>query len=260
MNDPEDPPKSEPPKAAWSPVAAVLYTIGLFFVTQIIMGIAIGLYARLAYGDTSQAAEWLSSSIMVQFLYILLTEIMVVCGVLLFLKHRGMGLRFLGLTRPRFLTDPLIAVGGFVLYFVLYIVLAAVVTTLVPSIDLDQRQDVGFQAANGLLPLAVVFLSLVVLPPIAEEILLRGFLFGSLRARISFVWAAIWTSIIFAIAHLQGGEQGAPLLWIAAIDTFVLSLVLCYLREKTGRLWAPIGLHMLKNGVAYVALFILHSS
>ena len=86
---------------------------------------------------------------------------------------------------------------------------------------------------------------------------MRGFLFGALRRSTGFWISAAITSVIFASLHLGGGEQGAGLLWIAAIDTFILSLALCYLREKTGRLWASIGLHAIKNGVAFVALFIL---
>jgi membrane protease YdiL (CAAX protease family) len=69
--------------------------------------------------------------------------------------------------------------------------------------------------------------------------------------------AALLTSAIFAAAHLPEGGSGGPL-YIAAIDTFILSLVLIYLRIKTGNLWASITLHALKNGVAFVALFVLH--
>jgi membrane protease YdiL (CAAX protease family) len=62
--------------------------------------------------------------------------------------------------------------------------------------------------------------------------------------------------LLFAAAHLQWGS-GAPLLWVAAIDTFVLSMVLSTLREKTGSLWSAIGLHAIKNGVAFTLLFVL---
>jgi membrane protease YdiL (CAAX protease family) len=48
------------------------------------------------------------------------------------------------------------------------------------------------------------------------------------------------------------------LLYIAAIDTFTLSLILVYLREKTGGLWSSMGLHAIKNGIAFVSLFIVH--
>ena len=37
------------------------------------------------------------------------------------------------------------------------------------------------------------------------------------------------------------------------------NLVLIYLREKTGSLWASITLHACKNGVAFAALFVFHA-
>ena len=66
------------------------------------------------------------------------------------------------------------------------------------------------------------------------------------------------TSVIFGALHTLTGKDG--LLWIAAIDTFALSLVLCYLREKTGNLYASMGVHAIKNGIAFLALFVLHLS
>jgi membrane protease YdiL (CAAX protease family) len=109
------------------------------------------------------------------------------------------------------------------------------------------------------LALTLTFVSLVILPPITEEILVRGFLYSSLKKALPLIWAALLTSAMFAIAHLPEGGASGPL-YIAALDTFVLSLVLIYLREKTGGLWASITLHAIKNGVAFAALFILHLS
>jgi len=96
-----------------------------------------------------------------------------------------------------------------------------------------------------------------VLPPLVEETVFRGFVFAGLRNKLKFVWAALATSALFASAHLQIGN-GQPLLWVAALDTFTLSLVLCYLREKTDSLWPGILLHALKNGIAFLSLFVLH--
>jgi len=94
-----------------------------------------------------------------------------------------------------------------------------------------------------------------VLPPLAEETLFRGFLYTGLRKRWSFVWTTAMVSLLFASLHLFEGSGG--LLWIAGIDTFLLSLVLCYLREKTGNLWAGIIIHILKNGLAFIFLYVL---
>lgn len=87
--------------------------------------------------------------------------------------------------------------------------------------------------------------------------MVRGFLYTTLKKALKPIWAVLLTSALFAAAHLsEGGSSG--LLWIGALDTFVLSLVLIYLREKTGGLWASITLHAIKNGIAFVTLFLLH--
>jgi membrane protease YdiL (CAAX protease family) len=80
-------------------------------------------------------------------------------------------------------------------------------------------------------------------------------LYKGLRNKFSFPVAAVATSLLFALGHLQFGS-GAPLLWVAGLDTFVLSVVLCYLREKTGSLWPGIMIHAAKNAVAFSVLFL----
>ena len=139
------------------------------------------------------------------------------------------------------------------MYFVSYIIIILIASRFSGLIDVDQPQQIGFDSAAGY-QLIFVFVSLVILPPIAEEVMFRGFLFTSFRQKYRLRFTALFTSILFGIAHLQFGS-GAPLLWVAAIDTFVLSMVLCYLREKSGSLWPPILLHAIKNGVAFFALF-----
>jgi membrane protease YdiL (CAAX protease family) len=73
------------------------------------------------------------------------------------------------------------------------------------------------------------------LPPLGEEILVRGYLFSGLRMVWRFLPAVIVTSLLFGAAHLEFGG-GGPLVWAAAIDTFILSVVLCFLRERSGAL------------------------
>ena len=125
--------------------------------------------------------------------------------------------------------------------------------TYVFSLDTSQQQQLGFDSVKSTPELVVTFISLVILPPIVEEIVFRGFVFPGLRTRFKFVRAALITGLLFAVPHLFASSEG--LLWVAGIDTLLLSFVLCYLREKTGALWAPIALHGFKNAVAFVVLF-----
>ena len=144
---------------------------------------------------------------------------------------------------------------GFAFYFTVYIVAVEVLTALIPSFNPNAKQAIGVSTSTTGSALWLVFISLVILPPIVEEILFRGFLYSGLKNKFRKLTAALITSAIFASLHLIEGVSG--LLWIAALDTFILSMVLIMLREKTGKLWASMGLHMVKNLVAFVYLFNL---
>jgi membrane protease YdiL (CAAX protease family) len=52
-------------------------------------------------------------------------------------------------------------------------------------------------------PFIVVLIGAVVLAPPIEEMFFRGFLFGGLRARRGWVLAAVVSSLVFALAHLD---------------------------------------------------------
>jgi membrane protease YdiL (CAAX protease family) len=154
----------------------------------------------------------------------------------------------LGFVRdPRFV-DFLKALVAWILYFGATFVVLAAVNAFFPDANLNQQQDVGFDGISLPYEYILAFIALVVLPPLAEESIFRGFLFGKLRNSMGFWPAALATSLTFGIVHMQLN---------VGIDVFVLSLFLCYLREKTGSIWASVFLHSLKNGVAYAFLFIL---
>ena len=133
-------------------------------------------------------------------------------------------------------------------YLATSIVITTVVAAILPRIDLSQAQDVGYQNPTGF-DLVVVFLALVCLAPLVEELLFRGFLFNAFVRTFGFWVGAAAVSLLFAVAHGQLN---------VGIDVFVLSMFLCYLRQRTGSLWPSIGLHALKNLVAFAYLFIIH--
>lgn len=243
---------------AWNPWVAVILVIVIYFVSQLLSELIISIYPVVRQWSTAQANSWIQNSVIAQFFYVLIAEGLTLGGLWAFLRSRKAGWQAIGFRRPR-LSDAGHALLILPLYFVSYIIVVAVAQKLIPSLNVNQAQQLGFTNAAGFGALALTFVSLVILPPIVEETLVRGFLYTSLKSAMPQLGAALVTSAIFASAHLQAGS-GAPLLWIAAIDTFVLSLFLIYLREKTGSLWASMTLHALKNGIAFASLFIFHLS
>ena len=94
----------------------------------------------------------------------------------------------------------------------------------------------------------MAFICLVVLAPLCEEIIFRGWLYGKLRFRMPALPAILIVSVLFGIMHGQ---------WNVGVTVFAMSLGMCVLREFTGTIWAGVLLHMIKNGIAFYFLFVV---
>lgn len=82
---------------------------------------------------------------------------------------------------------------------------------------------------------------------VGEEVFFRGFLFGSLRARLGFGRAAAISAGAFAIFHV------APLL-VAVM--FFVGLALAWLYERRGSLIAPIAAHAMFNVIGFTLILM----
>lgn len=152
----------------------------------------------------------------------------------------------LGLKRLPTWSDIGLGLVAFIPYIMGTIAVLYLASMFLP-IDLDQEQQIGFDTAiASQLNYFMAFLALVVIGPFVEELLFRGYLYGKLR-RYGAIVAALVVSALFGFMHGQ---------WNVALDVFVLSLVMCALRERTGTIWAGVVLHMFKNSIAYYVLFI----
>lgn len=247
--------KNKEQKVNWTPLEAIGITLVIYFASQLAAAIGIGLVGAMAGIDSNQLSQKLETSAGWQFAFILLVETISIAALYWFMKRRKTSWQSIGWVKPK-LRDIPYALAGFGIYFVTYaFIVYSLIKAYLPQVDTDQAQQLGFSTNSGGIDLIYIFLALVILPPLVEEILVRGFLFTGLKARMTLLPAALVTSLVFAAAHLQWGS-GAPLLWTAAADTFVLSMVLVYLRHRSGSLWPGIGVHFIKNGLAFLALFI----
>jgi membrane protease YdiL (CAAX protease family)/GNAT superfamily N-acetyltransferase len=97
---------------------------------------------------------------------------------------------------------------------------------------------------------ALLFFALVVVAPLAEEILFRGFLLEALRSSGSSAGlAAGLSSLVFAIIHTQYDLYDAATI-------FAIGLALASARIRTGSLVPPIAMHALVNAVACVVVSV----
>jgi len=185
----------------------------------------------------------------VSFMYAPLTLGLICALFMPYARQTGQRLRTLiGLARWPRLKDVLYALPAYVVYFGISFTLGIMTQLLDRRYDPSQAQNLGISAPSSSVAYLLTFLMLVILPPLVEEVLFRGFLFGTLRKGFSVVPSSLITSALFGVAHGQ---------FNLFLDTSALSLVLCYLRIKTGSLWAGMLLHAVKNLVAFTVLYVI---
>lgn len=160
-------------------------------------------------------------------------------------RYRRVSLEQVGVARFPEWSDIGLSLAGAIVYM-----LASVVTltlaSKVPGFSSGQTQDLGLGHLFGS-ELVVAFIVLVVVTPLCEELIFRGFLYGRLRALLPWWFSALVVSVLFGVAHMQ---------WNVGIDVFCLSMVACILREMTGNIWAGVLLHMMKNFLAFLVTFV----
>ena len=84
--------------------------------------------------------------------------------------------------------------------------------------------------------------------PFAEELFFRGFFFAGLRRRLGFILAAMFSGFVFSLAHADLG---------LILPFTGVGMVLAYSYERTGSLYAPIGIHVLFNLVSFLVLILV---
>ncbi|KMZ53346.1 CAAX amino protease family protein [Dorea sp. D27] len=87
-------------------------------------------------------------------------------------------------------------------------------------------------------PLLIQVICLGILVPICEELVFRGLMFKRMRARAGYLQSAIYSSVVFAILHVN---------LVQMIYSFVLGLMLAYIYEKYGSIKAPVAAHVVMN-------------
>ena len=86
--------------------------------------------------------------------------------------------------------------------------------------------------------LILMSITAVIVAPLCEEVVFRGYIYPTLK-KFNGIWiAALVSALIFSAAH---GSLAALL------PLFIFGVVLVFLYERTGSIWAPIGAHFLFN-------------
>lgn len=147
-----------------------------------------------------------------------------------------------GLRRAPFWRTVGWAALGFVAYWLFAIGYGALVS---PESEQETLEDLGTN--QGTLWVVGAALLVIAVAPVAEEIFFRGFFYRALRTRLPVALAALANGTVFGGIHI--GSTPAEILPVL----MALGVVFCLVYEKTGTLFAPIGLHTVNNFIAFGA-------
>lgn len=218
-------------------IADLLVFLGIFLVANL-LGTAVALLtgcpwpdaAGLASGDEAVRAAAQAGVSHFNAVSYFVAMSLTLAG-LLFYRARRRGPRTIGHFSRRGL-NPMLLLWG-----VLFVVATSVV--LEPLMSL--LPDVPNVYGRGVWAV----LTLVVMAPLFEEVIFRGVLLESMRARYGVIAAWLVSSLLFALVHVHP---------TVVVNAFFMGLILGFIYIASGSLWASIFLHAVNNGVSYVAL------
>ena len=240
----------------FSIIGYIIWTVGCILITQFLLGLLFRFLVQTFH----------LYSPVIQTIYSVLTY--VIAGAIIiflptkFTKKTGTTRSELGITGWPTWTDLGLAPIGFIVYAVIA-ALANSLFTLFPWYNATETQSLGFSQFSMGLDRALAFFTLAIIAPIAEEIIFRGYLYAKLKKSIqsrskktntkkfeiiAIIVASLLTSLVFALLHGQ---------WNVGVNVFFMSLVLCAMREITGTIYAGIIMHMLKNTIAFLLVFVV---
>ena len=134
---------------------------------------------------------------------------------------------------------------GYLLALVSVFLLNLLTTSLLGTSPQSENPVLQLFVGAPVWKVAILGLLVVVIGPIFEEILFRGWLYGGLRKKWGDAWALVISSLLFALIH--GDAPALPAL-------FVLGLIFAWVYRRSGSLWTSILVHAMWNATTFSLL------
>lgn len=139
------------------------------------------------------------------------------------------------------------ALGMAALAWLAYVAIARLAVPILQPEQQDVTNELGTDE-DSVLAVVVAAVLIIGVAPLAEELFFRGFMFAGLRRSMSLWPAALISALVWGSLHLGGGNVGV------AIQLSIFGVILAWLYERSGTLWAPIFAHTINNTIAFTLL------
>ncbi len=232
-------------KVSWNWVEAVIVGVLAVIGVDVVLGLAVGLGLGLLNNQSLiHAVE--NGSVWFNFVFYTASRLLGLGLIVRFVRRRGVSWKDFGFRR----FNPTKALGMIISASLTLLIASSLIFYLlgqtVPELDLEKEQEIVFASASTTPELVMAFLVLVVLAPLVEEVIFRGFMLPAFIRRFGVVWGVLVTSILFGLVHWQLN---------VGIITFMMGLLLAWIYLRTRSLLPAIMFHSLKNLVAFLLIF-----
>lgn len=164
--------------------------------------------------------------------------------LILLVKRRGLSLRDLGLRGSLTKQGVLYAAGGWFVAFWLYYIVEKLLG--LAGIRMFWNES-DFLALDSAPRVVIVVIATLVVAPLAEELIYRGYVLRALLERMRAPVAAVLSALVFSSIHIGIGLG-------LAVYIFLGGLILAYLYLKFRNVYACVLMHLLNNIVAYIVI------
>jgi membrane protease YdiL (CAAX protease family) len=123
----------------------------------------------------------------------------------------------------------------FIIFIPLLFLISFIVQYVLPEY---KQQEIVLNFKSSLFEDKVILIHVLVIAPIVEEVIFRGYMYRILKSRIPIIFAMIISSTLFSLIHFNV---------LSYILLFVLSIFLTYIYERDGSIICPIIIHSLFN-------------
>lgn len=228
-------------------IAIVCYVIFSVLISQIIASLILSLFPSYRMNPDSNYF-----TVILYLLYIAISILLIYIIPTKILKKPLVSKDILGIHDFPTFTEIGLSVVGLVATYVLG-VLATIIMSNFSFFNVAEEQDIGLSAIYSTPEKILTFLTVCIIVPIFEELIFRGLIYGQMRKKLGEkTWARVLSiivvSLIFAFLHGQ---------WNVAVTVFFLSVISCLLREFTGNINSGILLHILKNTIAFILVYLI---
>ena len=237
-SDPLETPRVLPPPLPFGKVSVVLYQpLDLLPVALIFSAFSLLVVSSLS-ATASPERELAASDLVMNIGF----QIFIAGTVLVYMMRRTTAADWLGLRWPAWPKVVFIAPASvFGMWLIFGVLQACGYMQWMESLGAETMQESVklLQTTDDPAVLWLMALAAVLVAPLCEELLFRGYLYPVAKKFTGPWLAACSSALFFAAAH---GNLSALL------PLFLFGLLLVWIYEKTGSLWAPIAVHFCFNG------------